>query len=69
LAVTSANVIHGSSITASLEGRALDSNGIVGDVEPSMTLRSAIDAIVLAARDAHALGTRAWGSTADNPPA
>ena len=55
LAVMSAHVIREASITVPLDGRALDENGIVGDAELSTALRSAIDALVVAARDARAL--------------
>jgi NAD(P)H-dependent FMN reductase len=51
LAVMSAHVILEASITVPLDGRALDSNGIVGDDQLSTTLRSAIDALARAARD------------------
>ena len=52
LAVMSAQVILDASITLSLDGRRLDTNGIVGDVELSTALRSAIEALANAARDA-----------------
>ncbi len=52
LAVMSAQVILDASITLSLDGRALDTNGIVGDAELSTALRSAIEALAVAARDA-----------------
>jgi NAD(P)H-dependent FMN reductase len=48
-------VIREASITVPLDGRALDENGIVGDAELSTALRSAIDALGVAARDARAL--------------
>jgi NAD(P)H-dependent FMN reductase len=51
LAVMSAHVILEASITVPLDGRALDSNGIVGDDQLSTALRSAIDALARAARD------------------
>ena len=53
LAVMSAQVILDASITLSLDGRRLDTNGIVGDAELSTALRSAIEALAIAARDAH----------------
>jgi chromate reductase len=52
LAVMSAQVILDASITLSLDGRTLDANGIVGDAELSTALRSAIEALAIAARDA-----------------
>jgi NAD(P)H-dependent FMN reductase len=55
LAVMSAHVIPEASITVPLDGRALNENGIVGDAELSTALRSAIDVLVVAARDARAL--------------
>lgn len=51
LAVMSAHVILEASITVPLDGKALDSNGIVGDDQFSTALRSAIDALARAARD------------------
>jgi chromate reductase len=54
LAVMTAHVIPEASITVSLDGRRLDENGIVGDAELSTALQSAIDALVVAARDARA---------------
>jgi NAD(P)H-dependent FMN reductase len=54
LAVMTAHVIPEASITVSLDGRRLDETGIVGDAELSTALRSAIDALVVAARDARA---------------
>jgi NAD(P)H-dependent FMN reductase len=50
LTVMSARVIRDGSITIPLDGRAMDANGIVADAERSTVLRSAIDALVLAAR-------------------
>ena len=49
LAVMSARVIPDASITVSLEGRALDANGIVADVARSNALRSALEALANAA--------------------
>jgi chromate reductase, NAD(P)H dehydrogenase (quinone) len=54
LAVMSANVIAAASITVSLQGRTWDANGIVRDAELAAALRSAIEALVLAARRTHA---------------
>lgn len=54
LAVMTAHVIPGASITVSLDGRRLDETGIVGDAELSTALRSTIDALVVAAREARA---------------
>jgi NAD(P)H-dependent FMN reductase len=59
LTVMSARVIVAASITVPLEGRALDSNGIVGDVTLSAAVRSAIDALVLAAPEARRPSRRA----------
>ena len=53
LSVMSARVVPDASVTLSLAGRALDADGIVGDTELSAALRSAIDALVRAVRDAH----------------
>jgi chromate reductase, NAD(P)H dehydrogenase (quinone) len=50
LAVMSARVIPDASITVSLEGSALDANGIVADAARSNALRSAIEALANAAR-------------------
>ena len=47
LTVMSARVIVAASITVPLDGRTLDSKGIVGDDALSAALRSAIDALVL----------------------
>jgi hypothetical protein len=52
LIVMSALVIRDASITVSLEGRTLDADGIVGDAQRSRALRSAIEALAGAARDA-----------------
>ena len=49
LTVMSARVIVAASITVPLDGRALDTTGIVGDAKLSAALRSALDALVLAA--------------------
>jgi NAD(P)H-dependent FMN reductase len=51
LTVMSAHVVPAASITVPLQGRALDANTIVEDPEMSETLRSAIVALVAAARD------------------
>ena len=51
LTVMSAHVIAAASITVPLDGRALDTDGIVEDGELSTALRSAIDTLVLAASD------------------
>ena len=59
LTVMSARVIVAASITVSLDGRTLDSNGIVGDETLSGALRSAIDALVLAAPEARRASGRA----------
>lgn len=53
LAVMSARVISGASITIPLRGRTLDSNGIAADAELSTLLRSAIEALAAATREAH----------------
>jgi NAD(P)H-dependent FMN reductase len=52
LTVMSARVIVAASITVPLDGRNLDSNGIVGDATLSAALISAIDALVLARYEA-----------------
>ena len=54
LTVMSAQVIRDASITVPLNGRALDADGIVRDVELSTALRSAINALAVAARDLRA---------------
>lgn len=50
LTVMSAHVITQASIGVSVEGRSLDAIGIATDAERSTALRSAIEALVLAAR-------------------
>jgi NAD(P)H-dependent FMN reductase len=50
LAVMTAQVIPAASITVPLDGRGLDEHGIAGDAALSTALRSAIDALVTAAR-------------------
>jgi chromate reductase, NAD(P)H dehydrogenase (quinone) len=50
LTVMSAHVITQASISVSVEGRSLDAIGIAADAERSTALRSAIEALVLAAR-------------------
>jgi chromate reductase len=50
LTVMSAHVITQASISVSVEGRSLDAIGIAADAERSNALRSAIEALVLAAR-------------------
>ena len=50
LAVMSARVIPDASITVSLDGSALDADGIVADAARSNALRSAIEALANAAR-------------------
>ena len=50
LTVMSARVIRDASITVPLDGKALDANGIVGDIELSTALRSANEALAFAAR-------------------
>jgi NAD(P)H-dependent FMN reductase len=55
LVVMSALVIRDASITVSLEGKTLDADGIVGDAQRSRALRSAIEALAGAARDARRL--------------
>jgi chromate reductase len=52
LTVISARVIVAASITVPLDGRALDATGIAEDATLSAALRSAIDALVLAAPEA-----------------
>jgi len=52
LAVMTARVIPAASITVPLDGRSLDENGIVGDAALATALNAAIDALVLAVRDA-----------------
>ena len=52
LTVMSARVIVPASITVPLDGRTLDSKGIVGDDALAAAVRSAIDALVLAAPEA-----------------
>jgi hypothetical protein len=54
-----ARVIVAASITVPLDGRTLDSNGIVGDETLSGAPRSAIDALVLAAPEARRASGRA----------
>jgi chromate reductase, NAD(P)H dehydrogenase (quinone) len=54
LAVMTARVIPEASITVPLDGRRLDENGIVADAALSTALRSAIDALLVAAREARA---------------
>ena len=51
LSVMSARVILAASITVPLDGRALDTDGIVEDAELSTAVRSAIDTLALAASD------------------
>jgi len=51
LTVMSARVIVDASITIPLDGRGLDANGIVGDAEVSTALKSAIEALAVAARE------------------
>jgi NAD(P)H-dependent FMN reductase len=51
LTVMSAQVILDASITASLDGRRLDATGIAADAELSTALRSAIEALAVAARE------------------
>ena len=48
-------VIAEASVTISLDGRSLDAMGIVGDAELSAALKSAIDELADAAREALAL--------------
>jgi chromate reductase, NAD(P)H dehydrogenase (quinone) len=50
LTVMSAHVITQASISVSVEGRSLDAIGIAADAQRSTALRSAIEALVLAAR-------------------
>jgi chromate reductase len=52
LTTMSAQVIAAASITVALDGRGLDSDGIVHDGELSAALRTAIDALACAVRDA-----------------
>ena len=52
LTVMSAHLILDASITVSLDGKALDANGIVGDAERSTALKSALEALARAAREA-----------------
>ena len=59
LTVMSARVIVAASITVPLDGRALDATDIVGDAKLSAALRSAIDALVLAAPEARPSSGRA----------
>jgi chromate reductase, NAD(P)H dehydrogenase (quinone) len=54
LTVMSAHVIIQASISVSVEGRSLDANGIAADAGRSTALKSAIEALVLAARRTHA---------------
>ena len=56
LNVMSALLIRDASITIPLEGRALDSNGISGDIELSRLVRAAIDALTAAASHGRAAG-------------
>jgi chromate reductase, NAD(P)H dehydrogenase (quinone) len=51
LATMSAQIVVAASITVSLDGRALDSNGIVGDGDLSAALRASIHALASAIRD------------------
>jgi NAD(P)H-dependent FMN reductase len=51
LTVMSARVIREASVTVPLQGRALDAAGIAADRALSMTLRSAIEALVRAAQE------------------
>ena len=53
LAVMSAQVIVGASITVPLDGRRLGASGIVADAELSTALRSAIEALAGAVRGSH----------------
>jgi len=55
LTVMSARVIPDASITIPLQGTALDANGIAADTKFSTLLRSAIEALASAARNARAL--------------
>jgi hypothetical protein len=48
----SASVVVAASATVPPEGRALDANGIVGNAELSTALKSALDALALAAAGA-----------------
>ena len=50
LAVMSAHVIPAASITISLDGRALDGDGIANDTGLSTAVKSAIEALAVAAR-------------------
>lgn len=59
LTVMSARVIAAASITVRLDGRSLDSNGIVGDATLSAALRSAIDALVSGVHEARPSSGRA----------
>jgi chromate reductase, NAD(P)H dehydrogenase (quinone) len=59
LTVMSARVIVAASIVVPLDGRTLDSTGIVGDATLSAALRSAVDALVLAASEARPSSVRA----------
>ena len=56
LNVMSALLIRDASITIPLESRALDSNGISGDIELSRLVRAAIDALTAAASHGRAAG-------------
>jgi chromate reductase, NAD(P)H dehydrogenase (quinone) len=58
LTVMSARVIVAASIVVPLDGRTLDSTGIVGDATLSAALRSAVDALVLAASEARPSSVR-----------
>ena len=51
LTVMSARVIVDASITIPLDGKGLDANGIARDAELSSALKSAIDALAMAARE------------------
>jgi chromate reductase len=53
LTVMSARVIPEASITVSLEGSTLDTDGIVADAQRSRSLRSAIEALAGAVRGTH----------------